>query len=113
MTLDADDRDFALVEGGDALYVIDRGRQTRIVAVDPLDVSFEAGAGNAGGTVKAPMHGKLVALFVAEGDMVEKGQRVAIVEAMKMEHPVLAPRSGRWRDSPMRLAASSARARAS
>jgi 3-methylcrotonyl-CoA carboxylase alpha subunit len=95
LTLDADDRDFALVEGGDALYVIDRGRQTRIVAVDPLDVSFEAGVGNAGGTVKAPMHGKLVALFVAEGDMVEKGQRVAIVEAMKMEHPVLAPRSGR------------------
>ncbi len=41
------------------------------------------------------MHGKLVALFVAEGDMVEKGQRVAIVEAMKMEHPVLAPRAGR------------------
>jgi 3-methylcrotonyl-CoA carboxylase alpha subunit len=95
LTLGADDRDFALVEGGDALYVLDRGRQTRITAVDPLDVSFEAGAGNAGGTVKAPMHGKLVALFVAEGDLVEKGQRVAIVEAMKMEHPVLAPRSGR------------------
>ncbi len=41
------------------------------------------------------MHGKLVALFVAEGEVVEKGQRVAIVEAMKMEHPVLAPRAGR------------------
>jgi len=41
------------------------------------------------------MHGKLVALFVVEGERVEKGQRVAIVEAMKMEHPVLAPRAGR------------------
>ncbi|MCZ8374609.1 MAG: ATP-grasp domain-containing protein [Beijerinckiaceae bacterium] len=95
MDLDGPERNFALVEGGDALYVLDRGRQTRLALVDALDVSFEAGGGDGGGLVKAPMHGKLVAVFVAEGDLVEKGQRVAIVEAMKMEHPVLAPRAGR------------------
>ena len=40
------------------------------------------------------MHGKLIALFVAKGDVVEKGQRLAIVEAMKMEHALVAPRAG-------------------
>jgi 3-methylcrotonyl-CoA carboxylase alpha subunit len=88
------DRAFALVGGDDGLFVLDRGRQTRVSLVDPLDVSFDDHGADAGGNVKSPMHGKLVALFVKEGETVEKGQRVAIVEAMKMEHPVLAPRAG-------------------
>ena len=40
------------------------------------------------------MHGKLIAMFVKAGDRVEKGQRLAIVEAMKMEHVLTAPRDG-------------------
>ncbi len=40
------------------------------------------------------MHGKVVAVFVVEGEAVEKGQRIAIVEAMKMEHALVAPRAG-------------------
>ena len=44
-----------------------------------------------GGAIKAPMHGKLIALFVGPGDSVRKGQRLAILEAMKMEHALLAP----------------------
>jgi 3-methylcrotonyl-CoA carboxylase alpha subunit len=40
------------------------------------------------------MHGKLVALFVQPGDRVEKGQRLAVLEAMKMEHVLLAPVAG-------------------
>ena len=90
----ATDREFTLVPSDDAVFVLDRGRQTRVALPDPLDVSFDDHGGDAGGNVKSPMHGKLVALFVVEGEVVEKGQRVAIVEAMKMEHPVLAPRAG-------------------
>ena len=90
----ATDRAFTLVTAGDDVYVLDRGRQTRVSLVDPLDVSFDDHGSDAGGNVKSPMHGKLVALFVTDGQVVEKGQRVAIVEAMKMEHPVLAPRAG-------------------
>jgi 3-methylcrotonyl-CoA carboxylase alpha subunit len=41
------------------------------------------------------MHGRLVALFAQEGDIVKRGARVAIVEAMKMEHSLTAPRAGR------------------
>jgi 3-methylcrotonyl-CoA carboxylase alpha subunit len=44
--------------------------------------------------VRAPMPGTLVKLLVAAGDAVEKDQVVAVVEAMKMEHLLRAPRSG-------------------
>ena len=40
------------------------------------------------------MHGQLVALDVAEGDAVQAGQRLAILEAMKMQHEIVAPDAG-------------------
>jgi 3-methylcrotonyl-CoA carboxylase alpha subunit len=40
------------------------------------------------------MHGKVLAIFVAPGATVTKGERVAMVEAMKMEHALLAPLDG-------------------
>jgi geranyl-CoA carboxylase alpha subunit len=44
--------------------------------------------------VLAPMNGRLLALLVSPGDQVVKGQRVAVLEAMKMEHQLLARRDG-------------------
>ena len=41
------------------------------------------------------MHGKVLALLVADGDRVEKGQRLAVIEAMKMEHALTARGPGR------------------
>ncbi len=65
--------------------------------VDPLEqAAGEAGDGDA--AVRAPMNGRLVALAVGEGDRVEAGQRLAVVEAMKMEHAVTAPHAGIVRD---------------
>jgi 3-methylcrotonyl-CoA carboxylase alpha subunit len=46
------------------------------------------------GTVTAPMHGKVLAIFVEQGASIRKGERVAVVEAMKMEHALLAPVDG-------------------
>ena len=40
------------------------------------------------------MHGKLIAVLIKTGDHVVKGQKLAIVEAMKMEHALTAPRDG-------------------
>ena len=40
------------------------------------------------------MHGKVLAIFVTPGATVTKGERVAVVEAMKMEHALLAPYDG-------------------
>lgn len=44
--------------------------------------------------VKAPMPGRVVRLWVAEGDTVEAGQRLLAIEAMKMENEVRAPHAG-------------------
>jgi len=44
--------------------------------------------------LSAPMSGKLVGTDVAVGDLVREGQQVAVLESMKMEHVILADRSG-------------------
>jgi 3-methylcrotonyl-CoA carboxylase alpha subunit len=49
-------------------------------------------AGDAG--LLAPMPGTLVQLLVREGDVVVEGQPLAILEAMKMEHTIIAPYAG-------------------
>ena len=45
--------------------------------------------------VAAPMPGKVVRVLVAPGDMVEAGQGLMVVEAMKMQNEMKAPRAGR------------------
>ena len=82
----------ARAEGGTYL-ALHRGRQTAVSLFDPFSVDLDA-VGGSGGVIKAPMHGKLIALFVRAGEAVVKGQRLAIVEAMKMEHVLTAPRDG-------------------
>ncbi len=47
------------------------------------------------GAVLAPMPARLVQLSVAEGDVVAVGAELAVLEAMKMEHVLLAPHAGR------------------
>jgi 3-methylcrotonyl-CoA carboxylase alpha subunit len=84
--------DFTIVETPEDVFVLREHRQTRVGFPDPFAVDLEHL--DEGGLVKAPMHGKLVAVFVAVGETVEKGQRLAVVEAMKMEHALLAPMAG-------------------
>jgi biotin carboxyl carrier protein len=47
-----------------------------------------------GAAVKSPMPGKVVRLLVKSGDEIKTGQGVAVVEAMKMENELRAPRGG-------------------
>ena len=51
-------------------------------------------ASAADGAITAPMPGKVIALDVAEGDSVTAGQRLMVLEAMKMEHALTAPFDG-------------------
>ena len=60
--------------------------------VDLLDVVTSA-VGD-GSVIEAPMPGLLKEMFVKSGDTVCKGDRLAILEAMKMEHALLAARDG-------------------
>jgi 3-methylcrotonyl-CoA carboxylase alpha subunit len=54
-----------------------------------------SGAAAAGdGAIIAPMPGKVIAVDVAEGDTVTAGQRLMVLEAMKMEHALTAPFDG-------------------
>ncbi|HXX06448.1 MAG TPA: acetyl-CoA carboxylase biotin carboxyl carrier protein subunit, partial [Pseudolabrys sp.] len=46
------------------------------------------------GLVRAPMHGKVLAVLVGQGERINRGQRVAIIEAMKMEHTLVSPIDG-------------------
>jgi 3-methylcrotonyl-CoA carboxylase alpha subunit len=79
---DLSPRRFAVTTGGD----------TVLVEVPDYDADVEAVLG--GDSVSAPMPGKLLSLHVKAGDTVAKGDPVAVMEAMKMEHTLPAPRDG-------------------
>jgi 3-methylcrotonyl-CoA carboxylase alpha subunit len=86
-----------LLEGRGGVYAFARGRQAFVELVDPL-AQAGAGAGKGDGAIRAPMNGRLVAVAVEDGETVEAGQRLAVVEAMKMEHALVAPYAGVVRD---------------
>ena len=65
---------------------------TQITAIDLLAHAGEAAA--EGGRLTAPMPGKVVSFAVKAGDAVTKGQPLAVMEAMKMEHTIAAPADG-------------------
>lgn len=61
------------------------------------DASLETSrAGAKGGDAKmlAPMNGRIVSVLAKAGETVSKGQRIVILEAMKMQHEIVAPRDG-------------------
>ena len=65
---------------------------------DPRSLrSRRAAAGAEAGPAKilAPMPGKIVRLLVAEGDQVEAGQGLVVVEAMKMQNEIKATKNGK------------------
>ncbi|WP_189700485.1 biotin/lipoyl-containing protein, partial [Streptomyces chromofuscus] len=53
-----------------------------------------AGAGVSGDTLTSPMQGTVVKVAVEEGQRVEQGELVVVLEAMKMEQPLTAHKSG-------------------
>ncbi len=60
-----------------------------------IDAIAHAGEGAAeAGRLTAPMPGKVIAFLAQPGDTVTQGQAVAVMEAMKMEHSLHAPRDG-------------------
>ncbi|RYF17074.1 MAG: biotin/lipoyl-binding protein, partial [Comamonadaceae bacterium] len=77
---------------GEADHVFTSRGATQIVS---LDLLAHAGEGaSEGGRLTAPMPGKVVSFAVKAGDKVQKGQALAVMEAMKMEHTIAAPVDG-------------------
>jgi biotin carboxyl carrier protein len=67
-----------------------------VEVVDPRAVRRRGEGASVEGrqTLKAAMPGKVVRVLVREGDSVEAGQGVVVVEAMKMQNEVKSPKSG-------------------
>ena len=85
-------RDAMVIVGEGAVYVLRHSLQTKVSLRDlTLD---EAGDQDKSGLVRAPMHGKVLGLLVQQGARVARGERIAIIEAMKMEHTLVAPIDG-------------------
>ncbi len=65
------------------------------LALQQIDPIAHAGEGaTEGGRLTAPMPGKVVAFLAKAGEAVKAGQPLAVMEAMKMEHTIAAPRDG-------------------
>ena len=86
---------YAYAEDGDVAWLGRDGRawaireEERLVASRRRDASAAAA-----GPLVAPMPGTVIVVAVESGDSVTAGQALLVVEAMKMEHPVVAPSDG-------------------
>jgi acetyl-CoA/propionyl-CoA carboxylase biotin carboxyl carrier protein len=102
-------RTYALARGADGVLWI--GRDGLSWAVNErlaLESAGEEAAGS-GGPVLSPMPGTVTVVEVAEGEEVASGQRLVVVEAMKMEHVLTAPVDGIVRDLRARAGATVAK----
>jgi 3-methylcrotonyl-CoA carboxylase alpha subunit len=77
---------------GEEVFVDAAGALGRLTLRDPL--AGPAMAEEAAGRLASPMPGKVVAVKVREGDLVRRGDVLLVLEAMKMEHSVVAPADG-------------------
>jgi 3-methylcrotonyl-CoA carboxylase alpha subunit len=80
-----------LVEDGERLHVLHAGGALALEFHDPARA--RARERQDGGLV-SPMPGQVLQILVAPGANVRRGQALVIVEAMKMEHTILAPSDG-------------------
>ena len=78
---------------------VEIGEMTGAPAAAPVAAPAAAAAptpaaGGAGESINAPMPGNILAVNVAAGDTVKKGQVLMVLEAMKMENEIFAPKAG-------------------
>ncbi len=80
-----------MAQAGNTITVFD-GYGIQFEVIDPLDRASAAGGDM--NLIEAPMPGLVKAVFAEAGQAVKEGDRLAILEAMKMEHSLLAARDG-------------------
>jgi biotin carboxyl carrier protein len=93
--IDGVNYDARVERGPEGIVVAIAGERFEISVHDPRSWSRKSAGGTQGvATLTSPMPGKVVRVLVAAGDAVEAGQGVLVVEAMKMQNELKAPRSG-------------------
>jgi biotin carboxyl carrier protein len=95
--LDGASYEIRLIETSQGLSAEVGGRQFAVEVRDPRDTTRGARASIGSGrqNVAAPMPGKVVRVLVNVGDIVDVGQGLVVVEAMKMQNEMKAARPGR------------------
>jgi 3-methylcrotonyl-CoA carboxylase alpha subunit len=81
-----------VVVSAERRHVFFEGRSWPLAVLDTLNTG--GGGEDVEGGLKAPMPGKVIALIAAVGASVDKGAPLLVLEAMKMEHTISAPRRG-------------------
>jgi acetyl-CoA/propionyl-CoA carboxylase biotin carboxyl carrier protein len=108
VTLDGITRTYTVAKDGDTLWLGRDGLAWAVRERGPVD-AVAAEAAGAGGPVRSPMPGTVTVVEVAEGQTVAAGDRLVVVEAMKMEHVLTAPVDGVVRDVAARAGATVAK----
>ncbi|WP_223669119.1 acetyl-CoA carboxylase biotin carboxylase subunit [Kangiella shandongensis] len=93
LRLDAAGKRFnaTVVDDGKSLHVFVNGNYQ---VLEKVERGLAGDSEDAGGSLTAPMPGTVIEVKVSEGDTVEAGQPLIILEAMKMEHTINAPTAG-------------------
>ncbi|MXY41922.1 MAG: acetyl-CoA carboxylase biotin carboxylase subunit [Rhodospirillaceae bacterium] len=91
LAIDGVRRHFQYHAAGDTLFLGEAGRDHRFGPGRSAAATQEDGGG---GRVVAPMHGKILEIAVDPGDTVNRGDRLMVIEAMKMQHDIVAPAAG-------------------
>ncbi|MBO9509533.1 acetyl/propionyl/methylcrotonyl-CoA carboxylase subunit alpha [Thalassospira sp. A3_1] len=86
----------SVLRDGNRLTIFRDGRSDRLEIFDP--VSAAGGHEGTGGGLTAPMPGKIIAVLAEPGQSVVAGDKLVVMEAMKMEHTISAPVSGKVRE---------------
>ncbi len=87
-------------EGNESWQVLIRGDLYDVLVEDERSRRLASARGDLAAadgevTMRSPMPGTVIAVAVSEGQAVNKGDKVVILESMKMENELRAPRSGR------------------
>jgi acetyl/propionyl-CoA carboxylase alpha subunit len=84
--------DASAVYAGETLHLFGTDGHWQLGYAPPL--AHAGDADDTGGSLAAPMPGKVIALIVEAGATVRRGQPLLVMEAMKMEHTIAAPADG-------------------
>ncbi len=97
LTIDGRDHAVWIASSADSVFV--HGNATGAAEVETVDPAAAGGHARAGAAdaLSAPMPGTVIAVHVAVGDAIVAGQPLIVIESMKLETTLIAPRDGRVR----------------
>lgn len=94
LRIDGRSFDIVVATDGDSIYIHLDGEAHELRYRHPLDRLAAQAHGGADDAIRAPMPGSIVSVAVAVGTEVSRGQTLLVMESMKMETTIVAPRDG-------------------